>query len=30
MLFNNQQQLIGLFGDFFGEFVGVIFDGVGE
>lgn len=29
-LFNNQQQLIGSFGDFFGELAGVISDGAGE
>ncbi|HBN0911785.1 TPA: hypothetical protein P7W98_001254 [Escherichia coli] len=29
-LFNNQQQLIGTFGDFFGELSGVIADGAGE
>ncbi|MEY6719381.1 hypothetical protein AB9A97_07490 [Escherichia coli] len=29
-LFNNQQQLIGSFGDFFGELAGVISDGEGE
>ncbi|EFH7507885.1 hypothetical protein GU817_11720 [Escherichia coli] len=29
-LFNNQQQLIGSFGDFFGELSGVIADGAGE
>ncbi|EKE4321749.1 hypothetical protein OUP45_001310 [Escherichia coli] len=29
-LFNNQQQLIGTFGDFFGELAGVISDGAGE
>ncbi|MGT9434863.1 hypothetical protein ACVWB4_22770, partial [Escherichia coli] len=29
-LFNNQQQLIGSFGDFFGELSGVISDGAGE
>ncbi|HBJ0044550.1 TPA: hypothetical protein LAL78_002463 [Escherichia coli] len=29
-LFNNQHQLIGSFGDFFGELAGVISDGAGE
>ncbi|EEZ5315721.1 hypothetical protein EB639_08280 [Escherichia coli] len=29
-LFSNQQQLIGSFGDFFGELAGVISDGAGE
>ncbi|MFO7514293.1 hypothetical protein [Escherichia coli] len=29
-LFNDQQQLIGTFGDFFGELSGVIADGAGE
>ena len=29
-LFSNQQQLIGTFGDFFGELSGVIADGAGE
>ncbi|EFO2558180.1 hypothetical protein IGX46_002288 [Escherichia coli] len=29
-LFNNQQQLIGTFGDFFGELSGVIANGAGE
>ncbi|EFI8509544.1 hypothetical protein A9332_000867 [Escherichia coli] len=29
-LFNSQQQLIGSFGDFFGELAGVISDGAGE